>query len=477
MFVKHNFSCSENKFLIILLFDNQIKFNYIGKSNRDPEFVLEEKMLKIGCSEQVLEVPLFMELYGYGMFQGRRNQGTHDYLYCRAYCFNDGEHQAVIIYTDTCITDDLYAREMRAQLASRYQLEPDYIAFVATHTHSAPPLGVHCGTGFGEPDPAFQLIWKDAVIKVAGEALKNEEEIASAEAGRASLARKLGKNRIDPQANVTDETIRWVKFQRADGSCKLLLHNHGIHGVSMNIPFNKIVSADWMGAANRLIKEQKLADMPLFMLGPCGDVNTYTSCRDIKNDTAADLIGSQYVADLERSMSADGEKLTDFKVRAALKSMKFPVVKQTEAELRQDADSFRSLGDVWGANLIEEMILLLKRGENMVPVHDLQVIRIGELSLFFIPGEYFVEDGASLMARAAGRYSFAVTVANGNGSYFPSEADMKLFPAVKSREEHKNNCSYGFYEIYGYPCRHNFKYQDNIAEFVADQLINMEKSL
>ena len=32
-----------------------------------------------------------------------------------------------------------------------------------------------------------------------------------------------------------------------------------------------------------------------------------------------------------------------------------------------------------------------------------------------------------------------------------------------------------FYEIYGYPCRHTFKYQDHIAAFVADNLITLEE--
>lgn len=434
-------------------------------------------MFKVGCSEQVLKVPFFAELYGYGMFQGRRNRGTHDSLYCRVFSFNDGNHRAMIVYTDTCVTDDFYAREMRAKIAYTYHIEPDYIAFVATHTHSAPLLGIHCGVGFGEPDPEFQEIWKQAVMEIAGNALINEEDISSVEAGRAPLTNKLGKNRIDPNTNMTDETIRWARFLRKDGSCKVLLHNHGIHGVSMNIPFNRIVSADWMGAANRMIRERHLAEMPLFMLGPCGDLNTYTSCRDLKNDTAADLIASQYTDDLEKSILRGGEKGTDFTIRAALKSVKFPVVEQTADELQQDADTFRRLGEIWKANFLEEMIIMLQHGGDLNSLHDLQIIRIGDISLFFIPGEYFVEDGAALMTHAAGKCSFAATVANGNGGYCPSEADMKRFPTIESGKENGNNAPYGYYEIYGYPETHRFKYQDHIAQFVASQLVNMEKTL
>ena len=71
-------------------------------------------MFKIGCSEGILEVPLFVELYGYGMFQGRRNLGVHDPLYCRVCFFDDGKNRAMIISSDLCTMDQLYCAELRA---------------------------------------------------------------------------------------------------------------------------------------------------------------------------------------------------------------------------------------------------------------------------------------------------------------------------------------------------------------------------
>ena len=434
-------------------------------------------MFKIGCSETVLEVPLFTELYGYGPFQGRRNLGVHDPLYCRAVFFDDGQNRAMVISSDLCTMDRLYSAEMRAAISQEHHIAPECIAFTATHTHSGPALGVSCGIGSGEPDPRFQEIWKKTVLKTAAEALRDPEEIAFAEAGRAPLTGKLGKNRVEPEKNATDESIRWIRFVRPDGSCKLLLHSHGIHGIAMNLPFNKVVSADWMGAANREIKERKLASMPLFFLGPCGDVNTYTSCHDLQNDTAADVIADQYIADLEKSMNAGGKKITDLTIRGMLKTCEMPVVEQSAESLRRDAEIFEPISAQHAFRLIE-MATALEHGADLRIMNDLQVIRFGkEISFLFIPGEYFVEDGASLMARSQAEYSFAVTVANGNGAYFPSESDMKRYPDIKSALDCPNNCRFGFYEIYCYAGRLKFKYQDHIAEFVASNLLTMEKSI
>ena len=434
-------------------------------------------MFKIGCSEGILEVPLFVELYGYGPFQGRRNLGVHDPLYCRACFFDDGENRAMVISSDICVTDQLYAEEMRSVITQKHQIAPECIAFTATHTHSGPAVGAFCGIGAGEPDPRVQENWKRLVIELAAKAVRDAEEIAGAEAGRAPLARKLGQNRVEPEKNITDESIRWIRFLRKDGSCKLLLHSHGIHGIAMNLPFHKLVSADWMGAANRRIKERKLASMPLFFLGPCGDVNTYTSCHDLQNDTAADLIADQYMADLEKSLQSGGEKITDLTIHGTFKICEFPVVEQSAESLRKDAEIFEPISKQHSFRLTE-MAVALEHGSDLKVMNDLQVIRFGKkISFLFIPGEYFVEDGAALMARSQAKYSFAVTVANGNGQYFPSESDMKRYPDIKSALDCPNNCRFGFYEIYGYPGRHRFKYQDNIAEFVASQLLNMEKSI
>lgn len=433
------------------------------------------KMFKAGCAEKVLNVPLFIELHGYGFFAGRRNLGTIGDLYCRAFSFYDGNNRAMIIYTDSLSVNDDYARELRNKIASKYSIHPEYITFVATHSHSTPPLYRSGFCGFGIPDPDYQDYWKNSVMEVAEKAFYDEEEIAHAEAGKAPLSQKLGKNRVEVEKDITDEHIRWVKFIRPDGSCKILLHSHGVHGIVMNGPFYKIASSDWAGAANHLIKEEKLADMPLFMLGPCGDLNARYTARDIPEEKNPHLYTAKlYLADLKKSIAEGGKKITDLTIRSAMKTVRMPAVKQTVEELAKDAEIFRSI-DAYEAergNRIDEMIMRIKRGDDLTKNRDFQVLRIGELSFLFVPGEYFVEDGAALMERSEAEYAFTITVANGNGGYYPAEKCMKRFPRPGGTVR-----GFGYYEIYGYPQNHSFKYPDNIASFVADTLLDIEKNL
>ena len=84
-----------------------------------------------------------------------------------------------------------------------------------------------------------------------------------------------------------------------------------------------------------------------------------------------------------------------------------------------------------------------------------------------------MEDGADLMRRSKAKYPFAATVSNGNGAYYPSEKTMKRYPTVESKGEH----CFGYYEIHCYPTGHRYRYADNVARFVADTLLKIEKKL
>gem|GEM_PF-564881 len=432
--------------------------------------------LRVGVAEKELDIPLFAELYGYGPYCERRQMEIHDPLYVRAFTFFDGKKRAVIIYTDTCSIDDAYAKEMRGKLAATYTLDPAGIAFVATHTHSGPALTSRNVVSSGIPSPEFQETWKRAVMETVKSALANEEEIAEVTAGKAPLAKPVMRNRVEREKNITDPAIRWVKFRRADGSVKLLIHNHAGHGICCNGPMFKAVSADWMGCANQMIKEKKLAEMPLFLLGASGDINPVYTCLDTKDALGNEKTATPYIEDLASDLEK-GEKLDVSTISYKLENVEMPTVRQTGAELRADAQALRDTDNRLGshywernANRLDEMAYLVDHGVDCGRRLDFQFIRIGDFGIFFVPGEPYIEFGIDLLKRAKVKFPLLATVANGNGMYFFSEAIAKRYPNAMS----KDNKVFGFYDVYLYMHMHKFKYQDNVGSFVVDQLLKLE---
>ena len=432
--------------------------------------------LKVGVAEKKLDVPLFAELYGYGPYNERRQMKTHDPLYIRAVSFSVGERRALIIYTDTCTTDDNYAREMRSKLAKKFALDPSGIAFVATHTHSAPSLSSSTVMSSGIVSPEYQKTWKQAVVDVAAKALADEEAIAEVRAGKAPLKTPIARNRVEREKNITDNLVRWIKFSRADGSVKLLIHNYGCHGICCNGKLFKEVSADWMGCANQMIKDRKIAEMPLFLLGAAGDINPVKTCLDTNDDFGNEHTATPYIESLVSDLD-NGEKIDVSEIDFTLRTVELPTVKQTAAELRADAKSLRETDARMGtrywernANRLEEMAFLAENGVDLGFSPDFQYIRIGEFGIFFIPGEPYNCIGQEIFRRAKVKYPLIATVANGSGAYFFSDEIAKRYPNAQSKDDRV----FGFYDIYLYMHRHHFKYADNIADFIVETSLKGE---
>lgn len=434
--------------------------------------------LAVGAAEKVVEVPLFAELGGYGPFRGRRNIGVRDPLYCRVLTVNDGERRNVLVITDMIASSQLHCRMLRMELAEEFSLYPDAIMFAGTHTHSGPCLA-SCDVGYGEPNAEFAANWSAAVKANLRDAIANEEPVR-AFAGRAPIRKQLGSRRTMGSDKHTDPHSRFVKFCREDGSVKVLLHNHAMHGVVFGPQL--YVSADWMGDVNRKIKERKLAEMPLFLYGTAGDVNVIWTHKREERDQNLEWISESYTNDLEAALN-DCEEIPLFKVKSVLKSVEFPTEKVDPAEYREVAavlaeKAEKGLGDVKLLNFIHdrmiEMAVMAERGHDFRVIRDLQIIRMGELEIFAIPGEAFLVIGEELMEKARVKFPLALSVANGDSGYFPDKEMFARYPSVYDSDDFG---AFGFYEVWFGPGQLRAKFKPDISSFIVEKLLELEKEL
>ena len=432
----------------------------------------------VGASESIVEVPLFAELGGYGPFRGRRNIGVRDPLYCRVLTVNDGTKRGVIIITDMIASSQLHSRLLRMELAEEFSLYPDAIMFAGTHTHSGPSLA-SCDVGYGEPSAEFAANWRAAVKANVKAAIAGEEAV-TAFSGRAPIRKQLGSRRTMGGDKHTDPEIRFVKFCRKDGSVKLLLHNHAMHGVVFGPQLK--VSADWMGDVNRKIKERCLAEIPLFLYGTAGDVNVIWTHSGPERDKNLEWISESYTNDLETALDTCTE-LPLFKVESVLKSVELPTEKVDPAEYRSVAEKLhekaqQGLGDVKLLNFIHdrmiEMAVMAERGHDFRVIRDFQILRMGELEIFAIPGEAFLFIGEELMQKAKARFPLALSVANGDSGYFPDGEMFARYPSVFDCDDFG---AFGFYEVWFGPGQLRAKFKPEISTFIVEKLLEIEKEL
>lgn len=432
----------------------------------------------VGAAEKIVDVPLFAELGGYGPFRGRRNIGVRDPLYCRVLTVNDGNRRNVVIITDMIASSQLHSRLLRMELAEEFSLYPDGIMFAGTHTHSGPCLA-SCDVGYGEPSAEFAANWRAAVRECVREAIAGEE-VVKAFSGKAPIRKQLGSRRTMGGDKHTDPESRFVKFCREDGSVKLLLHNHAMHGVVFGPQL--YVSADWMGDVNRKIKERKMAEIPLFLYGTAGDVNVIWTHSREERDKNLEWISESYTNDLQTALD-ECEEIPLFKVNSVLRSVEFPTEKVDPAEYRTIAAKLQEkaeqgVGDVKLLNFIHdrmiEMAVMAERGHDFRVIRDLQIVRMGELEIFAIPGEAFLVIGEELMKRASVKFPLALSVANGDSGYFPDKEMFARYPSVYDSDDFG---AFGFYEVWFGPGQLRPKFKPEISSFIVEKLLELEKEL
>ena len=426
-------------------------------------------MITVGGAENIVEVPLFAELGGYGPFLGRRNLGVRDPLYCRVLTVNDGVRRNVLIVTDTIASDEKQCRVLRMELASEFALYPESILFMATHTHSAAGVA-SCDVGYGEPSAEFLDNWRRTVRATLIAALASEEPVR-AFAGRAPVRKVLGQRRTTAEDRHTDPEIRFVKFVRGDGSVKVLLHNHAMHGVVFGA--QRYVSADWMGDANAKIKARKLAEIPMFLYGTAGDINVIWTHPAEERERNLEWIGTSYVDDLENALDQCGE-ISLGPTAAILQAVEFPTEPVDPAVCRDTAarllaklpNEFERLLRYIHDRLLE-MAVLAERGHDFRVIRDLQVLKMGDLKIYAVPGEPFLAVGEALRAGSDAKFPLAVSVANGDAGYYPTREMFEQYPDMFCCDDFG---AFGFYEVWFGPGMHRAKFKPEIVEFLVGKL-------
>ena len=435
------------------------------------------KQIQFGAAENIVEVPLFAELGGYGPFRGRRNIGVRDPLWCRVLTFNDGTRRNMIVVTDMISSGQLHCRMLRMELAELFSMFPESIMFLATHTHSGACISC-CDVGYGEANAEFLDNWRRTVKKTAAEAISSEEP-CRALAGKAPIRKPLGSRRTTSDDKHTDPEIRFVKMVRENGSVKALLHNHAMHGVVFGPQL--LVSADWMGDANAKIKKRGMAEIPCFLYGTAGDINViWTHRKPEERHLNLDWIGTSYVDDLEAALS-DAEEIETGPCQAVLNAVELPTEPVVAAEYRDIAEKLLKKLPSPHEKLLTyihdrmiEMAVLAERGHDFRIIRDLQVLKMGDLSISAVPGEPFLAVGEEVRAKSKAKFPLAVSVANGDAGYYPTREMFEQYPTIFDCDDFG---AFGFYEVWFGPGLLRPKFKPCIVEFLTSTLLEMENGL
>ncbi len=389
-------------------------------------------MIRCGLYEVDITPALGMDMPGY--FCLSQGKGILERLSALTALFEDARGGRVLLCTmDAISMSDAFALRVRADIAQRLGMDASCVLLCATHTHTGGP--VETWGDFYHEDPAYLDFLARRLADAAelarqalrpvriGYASGEEHTLAHCrnfilpDGGFATNSHVEGQRAVSP----IDPQVGVLRIDNEDGSPYGLIANYACHCDSVDgADGNQYISSDYPGAMRARLREIYGADfLPLYVNGFCGDLNHI----DFEHGRSAE---PRYYRRMGRILAAavsqayeSAETSSEATVAGCDCRMTLPSRVPTAEELE------------WARTAREEDAItrfyaaeaLRMDAEGVKPLEvTVQALRIGDLMIYGLPGEIYVEFALDLKARTKGRHVMTANLANGFLGYVPIRA-------------------------------------------------------
>lgn len=391
-------------------------------------------MLRAGAAQVDITPEPGIWLTGYGS-RTEPSCGVHDPLFARALYLESAGQRAALVAADIIGFDDDLVARIRERVRQRVDVHPSHLMLAATHTHAGP--SVKCLQRMAPIDAGYLERAVDGITEAVAAAARGAQD-ATIGAGFATGSIGINRRQRSPSGNVVigqraegpiDRRVGLLRVDGKQGPICIML-NHACHGVVLGDD-NLLISADWLGAAARAVRQSVSGAIPMVTNGACGDINP-------AKRGGFDLVESQGAEVARAGLSIMGNitLLSDVEIEAGTRPVSLPTCLPTLDEAKANLKAYRAelrkaekAGDARGAQVYRAMCEwaketrdLAKKGAPSEPVtSEIQAIAIDDIALVGLPGEVFVEIGANIVAASPFRHTFIIGYANRVVGYIPTQ--------------------------------------------------------
>ena len=382
-----------------------------------------------------------------GYFTDRISEGTLDRLHCRLAALSVRQERLLFVQIDSCLFGRADA-EWLALAASRSSGIPtERVMVFASHTHTAPGLADLYAV---RRDAAYLDFLETAIAVAASELGSGDRATVRICRGRAP---GLASNRrwwlengtvatnpprmhpalVQPEGPIDDE-VNTVAFRGPDGRVLGLFVSASNHVDTIG---GNLVSADWPGIMEAEIRAGLKTDAVVVpFIGAAGNINHFDFLRKLDQSSYEESrrIGKGYASAVLDSLETGGETGGD-PLAAARRTIRVPGIEMSAAELERAREIVSRppaathghdltaedlfAGDPGVERIFAQALLDLAAGSPRDYEVPLQLVRVGRIGFFAIPGEPFVEIGLALKALPGFDLAIPVGLANGYFGYIP----------------------------------------------------------
>ena len=410
----------------------------------------EEKMtgLLCGFGKKEITPPLGTPIAGY--YRQRFTKGVLDPLYVRAAFFQDGEKRAIVLTMDIIKTEEVWADVIREKVGKAFQIDPDAILIIGSHTHTGPIAGKGAAIA-ADIDPDYATFLVEQAICAAGQAFNDLAPArlfcAETEAKGISFVRRYRMkdgsvktnakelDEIDHALGEPNEGLRLLIIRR-EGADDIYMVNFGTHADTVH---GEYISADWPGFVCSILEGAIPGSKCMFLLGPEGDVNhinRFVEGRGIVTSEKQDVdVGEtraharymgRVIAGEILKVCDHAQELGNKSISFAKAEMKLPANRTTEGieEAKRIAE-LHLAGKAKEAGIKQAQIVESFRKLRMVDAPEYfsyyaYALRIGDFVIAGGPGEPFTEIGVRVYDSSPFPHMMVCCQTNASSGYVPS---------------------------------------------------------
>ena len=390
--------------------------------------------LRAGFATVDITPPLGVYLAGH--FNARPASGLHDPLTAQVIVLELAERRLALVGCDLIGIPAELTDLVRARVQASVGIPPEDVMVWATHTHAGPIM--NAGGSERRDEGYFRLLadkLSGAVIAANGNLREASLRIAWGEEHRVAHNRRYrlkdGSVRTNP--GVGNPEIRCVDGPMDPAVGALFLSDaEGLQAVLVNYAChldvlgngNFLFSADYPYYLRQTLEAAYGRKLVIpFANGACGNINhinVFASRRQGGYDHAR--ITGRMLAGEVLKMEGRAQPLEAQELWGRSKVLELPRRPYSEGELAElramlanDKIADRAYPKVRARTHLAQH----EAGRAVAPV-EVQTLKIGDLALIGIPGEYFVEYGMQLREQSSAAHSFVVELANDSIGYIPT---------------------------------------------------------
>lgn len=398
-------------------------------------------MLKCGFAECDI-TPILGSIVP-GQFHVRYSSGIKDNLYTKATVLDNGTDILAVIAIDALFVEESSVKSIREKINKLIGIPKTNIMVSATHIHSGGPV---CSWGdYIKKDATYieHMINKSVDAAVIAYKKAKPAQISfgvGTENGISFNRRFLMKDgtvrthakrndpNIDKPAGPIDPDVTIARIDDEEGNLMGVITNFACH---LDVVGGDEYSGDYPGELSRMLKKTYGDNIvSIFITGTCGNINHNDATGKFvstKNHyiRMGKVLAGEVIKTLEKTVPSSNLTLASksHTIEIAVRQPSKEDLDKAKALLENTKGNCNDLANNPGANLVEcfyakEAIRMSIEKEETVNV-EVQVLKIGDLSITGLPGEIFVEFGLDIKERSASKYNMVNSLTNGIYGYIP----------------------------------------------------------